>query len=188
MTLPLLLFAAVCVVNAPRSRTAVPERDVGVAALGAALTLLALVPAAAFAQPLLDLVSISAPTARLACGLLLVAMGVLAFGSPGPDPDPALPGWRAAIVPVAFPTLFTPGLAVLTVSASVDHSALVALLAAAVALVTVPAVVALPVSSGISPKTGGPVSERVLDGVGRLLAGLLVLAGLGLLFEGVFDV
>jgi small neutral amino acid transporter SnatA (MarC family) len=188
MTLPLLLFAAVCVVNAPRSRTAVPERDVGVAALGAALTLFALVPAAAFAQPLLDLVSISAPTARLACGLLLVAMGVLAFGSPGPDPDPALPGWRAAIVPVAFPTLFTPGLAVLTVSASVDHSAVVALVAAAVALVTVPAVVALPVSSGISPKTGGPVSERVLDGVGRLLAGLLVLAGLGLLFEGVFDV
>ncbi|HYF44982.1 MAG TPA: MarC family protein [Acidimicrobiales bacterium] len=189
MDLPLFLLAAVCVVNAPRSRTAIGGDDrVRLAALGAALTLAALVPVAVFAEPLLDAVDISPATARIAGGLLLVAMAILALGSPGPEPEPALDGWRAAVVPVAFPTLLTPGLAALVLVGAADHSAPVAAGVTAVALATLPLVLAVPTSGGISPRTGGPVRERVLAGIGRLLAALLVLAGLGLLFDGIFDI
>jgi small neutral amino acid transporter SnatA (MarC family) len=182
--MPLLLFvlAALCTVNAPRCRTAVPATSeaTALAALGAAITAAAMAVFAIAADPLLDLVSISPSSFRLATGLLLVATGILAFGGPGPAPDPALPGRRAALVPICFPTLLTPGLAALTISGSVDHSAPCAFAVAAVALATLPALV----STG--PES--PVRRRVLDGVARLLAGGLVLVALGILFEGIFDI
>jgi small neutral amino acid transporter SnatA (MarC family) len=189
MTLFLFALAAVCVVNAPRSRSAVPQRSAGetpasagLAGLGAAAVLAALVPLAAFADPLLDAGDLSPATARIATGLLLVVSGLLAIGWSAPSPDPALPGPRAALVPIAFPTLLTPGLALLSVVGSVDHAAPVALGVVAVALATLPVLVAL----ARRPPT--PVRERVLEGLGRLVAGLLVLAGFGLLFDGVFDI
>jgi small neutral amino acid transporter SnatA (MarC family) len=189
MTLPLFLVAAVCAVNAPRARTVLPPDDrVRLAGLGAALTLVVLAVLALVGEPLLDGASISAPTARIACGLLLVAVGILAFGSPGPDPEPSLPGRRAALVPVAFPTLLTPGLGVLAVVGAVDHDVPTAVGLLALALATVPLVAALPVSTQLSPRTGRPVSDRVLDGVARLLAAVLVVAGLAVLFDGVFDI
>ncbi|MET1041006.1 MAG: hypothetical protein ABWZ90_08215, partial [Acidimicrobiales bacterium] len=55
-----------------------------------------------------------------------------------------------------------------------------ALVVVAVALATLPALVALP--------SGGRTGTRVLDGLARLLSGLLVLAGFGLLMDGVFDI
>jgi small neutral amino acid transporter SnatA (MarC family) len=183
MTLTLFVLAAVCAVNAPRCRTAVPSGALPrarVAALGAGLTLAALAVLALLADPLLDLVGIAAATARLAAGLLLLVTGLLTFSWPTPAPEPALPGWRAAVVPVAFPTLLMPGLALLTVCASVDHSAAVAVGGTGLALATLPALVALGV--------GTSVRERVLDGTALVLSGLLMLAGFGLLMDGVFDI
>ena len=189
MTLSLFVLAAVCVVNAPRSRAVVPRGSAGetpgparLAGLGAAAVLAALVPLAAFAGPLLDAGDLSPASARIATGVLLLVSGLLAIGWSAPAPDPALPGRRAALVPIAFPTLLTPGLALLTVVGSVDHSAPVALGVGAVALATLPVLVAL------TRRPSTPVRERVLDGLGRLVAGLLVLAGFGLLFDGVFDI
>lgn len=178
MTLPLFVLAAVCAVNAPRCRTV--ARHWRLAGLGAGLTFVVLLPLAVLADPLLDAVGISAATARLATGLLLLATGLLIFGWPRPEPEPALPGWRAAVVPIAFPTLLTPGLALLAVVGSADRGAPTALVVLAVALATLPALVALP--------SGGRTGTRVLDGVARLLSGLLVLAGFGLLMDGVFDI
>lgn len=182
--MPLFLFvvAALCAVNAPRVRTVLaptPEAT-AVAALGAAISAAVLALFAVLADPLLDLVHISSPSFRIATGLLLLATGILAFGGPGPTPDPALPGRRAALVPVAFPTLLTPGVAALTVSGSVDHSAPCAFVVAAVALATLPLLVAT------APES--PVRRRVLDGLARVLAGVLVIAALGLLMDGVFDI
>ena len=201
MTLALFVLAALCAVNAPRSRAVLPT-DGGdgwfgyaedlevtgrpvrlpVALGGAAIALIVLLPIAAFADPLLDLVDISPATARIATGLLLVVTGILLVGWPMPGPEPSLPGHRAALVPVAFPTLLTPGLALLALTASADHSALTALVVLAVTLATVPAIATIPV------RPPGSAQHRVLDGSARAVAGLLVLAGFGLLFDGVFDV
>lgn len=201
MTLALFVLAAVCAVNAPRSRAVLPTDGgdgwfadaakvevtrrpvrVPVALGGAAITLLALLPIAAFADPLLDLVDISPATARIATGLLLVVTGILLIGWPMPSPEPSLPGRQAALVPVAFPTLLTPGLVLLALTASADHSAVVALVVLAGALATLPAVATVPL------RPPGSAQHRVLDGSARAMAGLLVLAGFGLLFDGVFDV
>ena len=200
MSLPLFVLAAVCVVNAPRSRSVLPTDSGGwfavadstestrrpkrlqVAVAGAGIALVVLVPIAALARPVLDLVDISPATARIATGLLLAVTGILLVGWPMPTPEPSLPGGQAALVPVAFPTLLTPGLALLTLTASADHSALVALVVLAIALVTLPAMAMIPVA----PR--GSAQHRVLDGSARAVAGVLVLAGFGLLFDGVFDV
>ncbi len=201
MTLALFVLAAVCAVNAPRSRCALPTDGDGrialtentgasprptrlpVAVAGAAITLLALVPVAAFADPLLDLVDISAATARIATGLLLVVTGILLVGWPMPEPEPALPGRRAALVPVAFPTLLTPGLALLALTAAADHSAVAALVVLAVALATVPACRHDPGPAAGLGAAPGARRQRARD-----RRRLLVLAGFGLLFDGVFDV
>lgn len=200
MTLSLFVLAALCAVNAPRSRSVLPTDGDGwfgsadntgirsrpkrlpVALGGAGIALLILVPVAAFAEPLLDLVDISPATARIATGLLLVVTGILLVGWPLPSPEPSLPGRQAALVPVAFPTLLTPGLALLALTASADHSAAVALVVLAVALATLPGIAMIPV------RPPGSAQHRVLDGSARAIAGVLVLAGFGLLFDGAFDV
>ena len=81
-------------VDAPRVRGVVrPGPDARpVAALGAALTLAGATALAMAAEPLLEAVSISPATWRIATGLLLVATGLLAVGGPGPGPEPALAG------------------------------------------------------------------------------------------------
>lgn len=183
MTLSLAALAAVCAVNAPRARCALPAVDGRrVAVGGAALTLAALVPAAALADPFLDALGVVAATVRMATGVLLLLTGALALTTPPPAAEPALPGVRAALVPVAFPTLCTPGLAVLTVSTSADHSAPIALGVAALALLSLPALTL------VAPRPGGSSRPVVLEGLARFVAGLLVLAGIGLLMDGVFDV
>jgi small neutral amino acid transporter SnatA (MarC family) len=182
MSVLLFVLAALCTVNAPRVRTVLPPAPeaTAIAALGAAISAAVLALFAVLADPLLDLVSISPPSFRIATGLLLLATGILAFGGPGPTPDPALPGRRAALVPVAFPTLLSPGLAALTVSGSVDHSAPCAFVVTALSLATLPLLVAT------APES--PVRKRVLDGTARVLAGVLVLVALGILMDGVFDI
>ena len=182
--MPLLLFlvAALTTVDAPRVRGVVragPDAR-AVAALGAAVTLAGATVVAVAAEPLLDVLSISPATWRIATGLLLVATGLLAVGGPGPGPEPGLAGRRAALVPVAFPTLATPGLGALVIAGSVDLGVAAAVLGTALGLVPLP----LLVPTG--PEE--PVRRRVLDGVGRLLAGGLVLVGFALLFDGVFDI
>lgn len=218
MTLALFVLAAVCAVNAPRSISAVPgggegwfavspqgprkpegrspgtrglaySRTVLVDAAGRRLAIegsvlagVVLVPVALLAGPLLDLLDISAPTARIAVGLLLVVSGTVTFGWPPPKPEPALPGRRAALVPVAFPTLLTPGLTLLVMIAAVDLGILVTVIVAALALAT------LPLTALLMGRKSGPVPWRVRWGLALLCCGLLVLAGFGMLFDGVFDI
>lgn len=214
MTVALFVLAAVCAVNAPRSISAVPGRGEGwfavspqgprqpdgrwglaysqevlVDAAGRRLALegsvvagVVLLPVALLAEPVLDLLDISAPTARIAVGLLLVVSGIVTFGWPPPKPEPALPGRRAALVPVAFPTLLTPGLTLLVLIAAVDLGIPVTLVVTAAALAT------LPLTALVLGRKTGPVPWRVRWGLALLCCGLLVLAGFGLLFDGVFDV
>ncbi len=174
MTLSLFVLAAVCVVNAPRARHALGPDPVRTGVLGAGLAWAGTLPGVVLADPLADAIDISAPTIRIAVGLLLVVTGVLTVALPSPPPTPA--SRHPAVVPVAFPVLFTPGLAFLGVSGSLDRSALVAALVLLVALATVPllALVAIP--------------ERVRRGLARFVAGALVVAGVAVLVDGVFDI
>jgi small neutral amino acid transporter SnatA (MarC family) len=180
MTLALLLVTAVAVVDAPRARACLPTGDrVVVAALGAAVTLLALLTLALVTDPLLEAVAVPATTARIAAGVLVAVTGVVALVGRFPAPEPALTGRWAALVPVAFPTLFTPALAALAVAGSADHGAATTGLVLLVALATVPLVAPTPV--------GATAPARALDGVARLLAAGATAAGVALVVDGVFD-
>jgi len=175
MSLWLLILAAVTTVNAPRLWSA--GASWRWAAAGASVALAALAVLATLADPILDGLEVSAPTARMAAGILLLITGGLVFSAPPPSLQPAS-RWPW-MMPLAFPLLLTPGLAVLTLSASVDQSAPVTVLVLAGALATFPALALVRLQA-----PGG----RAMAGLGQALAGILVLAGLALLMDGVFDI
>ena len=86
-------------------------------AIGAALVLVAGI----IAEPLLDLLDVSAAAARIAVGIVAgVAAIVRVVGRP-PSPEPALPGWRAAIVPVGIPLVASPAAMLLAIGAAADR-------------------------------------------------------------------
>jgi small neutral amino acid transporter SnatA (MarC family) len=179
VTLALLALAALCVVNPARARSALPPREpVVVGALGASVTWAALVPVATLADAVLDVAQVASSTLRMAVGVVLVLQGGVTVLTRGPGPDPALPGRRAALVPVAFPVLLTPGLAFLALAGALDRSAPVTLAVVAGALAAVPLVGGVRVS---------PVRLKVLDGLGRLTAAALVAVGVALLVNGLYD-
>ena len=97
-----------------------------------------------------------------------------------PSPEPALPGARAALVPVAIPLVARPALLVLALGAGADEGVLVT--AAAMAL----GVAALTALTAAGP-TDGP-SGRALRWAGRLLAAGLIACGVLLTIDGVLDV
>jgi small neutral amino acid transporter SnatA (MarC family) len=85
--------------------------------------------------PLLDALDVSGPAMRLAAGIVGGVAGLLALFGQLPLPatgSAALPGRRAALVPVAVPLIATPALLVLSISAADDHN--VGLVAGALAL------------------------------------------------------
>ena len=117
----------------------------------------------------------------MAAGAVLAAQGVVTALLPLPKPEPRMEGRRAALVPVAFPTLLTPAIGLLAVSGSLDRSGPVTVAVLAGALATVPAL-ALAV-----PSTDG-AGRQLQRGAGALAAAVLVLTGIGLVFDGIFDI
>jgi len=97
-----------------------------------------------------------------------------------PPPEPALAGWRAALVPVAIPLVIRPAVLLLALGAGADRGVLPAVgaMAIAVALLTAPTVWCPPEGSG----------GRVLRWASRLLAATLVACGVILAVDGVLDV
>ncbi|MGH9117520.1 MAG: hypothetical protein ACRD0A_06480, partial [Acidimicrobiales bacterium] len=88
--------AAFGVPRAARSR-----RDVAlVAGLGGLIGMTAVVAAAAIGGPLVDAVGASEPAVRIGAGAVAAIVGLSDLLRPPPAPDPAWPGWRAALVPV----------------------------------------------------------------------------------------
>jgi hypothetical protein len=182
VTLTLLVVAALAAVNAPRARSALPEDDaVAVAGLGALATLAALVPLAAFAHPLADAVRVPGSTARMAVGVVLLVLGAAELLLlPPPAAAPALPGRWSSLVPVAFPVLLNPALGFLTLSASLDRGAPVALAAAAAALATVPVL-------GAGWRSRTPASLRIARALSRTGGAVLIGSGIALLINGLYD-
>jgi small neutral amino acid transporter SnatA (MarC family) len=179
-------LAMVVALNPARAAFGVPrtgrsQRDVvGVAAVGGLIGALAVCAAAAAADPLLDALDVSEPAFRLAAGIVACVAGAADLFERPPPTEPALAGWRAALVPVAIPLVARPALVVLALGAGADRGALVSVGAMAVGIALLTGLVA-------RWPTEGP-GGRILLWAGRLLAAALVACGAVLGVDGVLDV
>ena len=157
-----------------------PRNVVGVAAAGGAIGGLAVCAAAAAGGPLLDALDVSEPSFRIAAGIVAALAGAVDLFRRPPAPEPALPGWRAALVPVAIPVVARPALLVLALGAGADQGVLVSAGAMAIGRRAV-------------DRAGGRLAHRgprgrALRWAGRLLAAALVACGVILTLDGVLDV
>jgi small neutral amino acid transporter SnatA (MarC family) len=151
-----------------------------VAAAGGVVGGLVVCAAAAAGEPLLEALDVSEPSFRLAAGIVAVLAGALDLFRRPPPPEPALAGWRAALVPVAIPVVARPALLVLALGAGAERSILVSAGAMAVGVALLTALAAW------SPVEGP--GGRVLRWAGRLLAAGLVACGVILAIDGIMDV
>ena len=177
--LVLALNPARAVFGVPRAGRS-PRTVVGVAALGGVIGALAVCAVAAVGGPLLEALDVSEPSFRIAAGIVAGLAGAADLFRRPPSSEPALTGWRAALIPVAIPVVARPALLVLALGAGADRGLLVSAGALAAGIVLLTALTAGCPTEG----TGG----RVLRWAGRLLASLLVACGVVLAVDGVLDV
>jgi small neutral amino acid transporter SnatA (MarC family) len=177
--LVLLLNPARAAFGIPRAGRS-PQDIIELAAGGGAIGGLAVCVAAALGDPLLDLLDVSDPSFRTAAGIVAGLAGAIDLLRRPPSPEPALPGRRAALVPVAIPVVGRPALLVVALGAGADEGILVS--AAAIATG-----VALLIGLVAAVPTEGP-RGRVLRWASRLLAAALVAGGVLLTVDGVMAV
>ena len=181
MSAALVTLAVLATVNPTRVPVGMPKVP-GRTALVAVASVAAMAVAGvllAVADPLLDVLDVSPESLRIAAGLVLVVGGLRALVAPRPSGDPGLAGRAAALVPVLFPLLLTPELALVMLSAGADERHASALTGLAVALV-------LAVASTFVRRT--PLADSLFVAATRLLGALLVLAGVGYVVDGIRDV
>jgi small neutral amino acid transporter SnatA (MarC family) len=178
--------ALVLALNPARAAFGIPRAGrssraaIGLAALGGAIGLLALCLIAAAADPLLEALDVSAPSFRVAAGIVAAITGAADLFRRPPPPEPSLPGWRAALVPVAVPVVIRPTLVVLALGAGADRDLLTSAGAIAVGVALVTGLTAL----WPAEAPGG----RTLGWAARLLAAGLLACGVVLAIDGVLDV
>jgi small neutral amino acid transporter SnatA (MarC family) len=173
-----LLLALVAAANPCRVRLVVPERREAVA-LGALIALGAASALAAVGSSLLDALDITPETFRLAGAVVLALEGAHALLLARPVPEPELAGLGAALVPVAFPLLLTPGVVMLALTAGGDDLVGEAVGALAVAFALVLLVMLIP---------RGARSDPLLAAGGRLLGALEIAAGIALAIDSLREV
>ena len=183
MNVWLAVLALVLGSNPPRRRAALSTDDTTAVALGGALTALLFVVLAAVASPLIDALDVSAPNLRIAAGAVLAFVAVHDLVWRRPPAGAALPGRRAAIVPVFFPVLARPELGLLAMSIGADHGVLITAIAAVVAIATVAGWHAVAVQ-----RPEQPVFDRVERGAGRAVAAVTVAVAVAITADGVFAI
>ncbi|MGI9648728.1 MAG: hypothetical protein ACR2OI_09440 [Acidimicrobiia bacterium] len=166
----LLLLASI---NPPRRRSELPD-DRHVVLTGASLTLAALLALGLAGEWLLDWLDVSLPTFNVAVGLVLAIRSLVDLLTGLPPGGEALPGRSAALVPVFFPVLFRPELALAAVAVGADAGPVVLLTGALVALAAVVGWHTLPANHRMDRAAGVVFS-----------AGLMVLA-IDRLVDGIF--
>jgi small neutral amino acid transporter SnatA (MarC family) len=178
MSFAFLLFALVAAVNPCRVRLALPQRREAVA-LGALLALGSAAAIAAVGGALLDALDISPESFRLAVAIVLALEGARALVLSRPGAEPELGGLGAALVPVAFPLLLTPGVVALALAAGGDEIAAEAVGALALAFGCVLAATLVP---------RGDRADTLLAAGGRLLGAAEIVAGIALAVDALHDV
>jgi small neutral amino acid transporter SnatA (MarC family) len=178
MSFAFLLLALVASVNPCRVRLVLPERRPAVA-LGALLALGLAACIAAAGHAALDALDITPETFRLAAAVVLALEGTRALVAARPAREPELDGLGAALVPVAFPLLLTPGVAMLAVAAGGDDMVGEAVVALALAF-------ALVLPATLVPRSAR--TDALLAAGGRLLAAAEIAAGVALAVDSLRDV
>jgi small neutral amino acid transporter SnatA (MarC family) len=166
-----LVVALVVSANPCRARLALPERRSAVA-LGALLALGISSGIAAVGSTFLDALDISPETFRLAAAVVLVIEGARSLTLARPAREPELAGLGAALVPVAFPLLLTPGVVMLALAAGGDEMVgeAVGALAAAFALVLLATLIRRSARADALLAAGGVLLAAVEIAVGVALA------------------
>lgn len=178
MSFAFLLVALVTAVNPCRVRLVLPERRAAVA-LGALIALGSAAGVAAVGGAFLDALDITPETFRLAAAVVLALEGARALVLARPAHEPELGGLGAALVPVAFPLLLTPGVVVLALTAGGDD-----IVGEAVAALVVAC--ALVLATTLIPR--GTLSDALLAAGGRLLGAMEIAAGVALAVDSLHDV
>jgi small neutral amino acid transporter SnatA (MarC family) len=106
-------------------------------AFAAAVAAFVAVVAAAASRSVLDILDVTAPTFRVATGVVLgvaSARWLVVGARPLPDEERVDEGWRGVLVPLVIPLLLTPQLVTVSVSVGTDDGVVTAALGAAAAL------------------------------------------------------
>jgi small neutral amino acid transporter SnatA (MarC family) len=177
------LAALVVAMNPPRRRAALSVDDSTTVALGGALTLVALVIVAVIATPLLDALDVSAANLRIGVGLVLAVVAVHDLVWRPPGAGAALRGRRAAVVPVFFPVLLRPDVAMVAWALGADHGVAVTAFGALVASGAVVAWHRL-----ATPRAGRLAFRRVERGLGALGSAIAAVLAIAIAADGVFAI
>lgn len=181
----LWLLALVAAFNPARVALGVPERRARsseratIAGLGSLVGAGLVVLAAVASDALLDAFDVTAPAFRIAAGIVGAVAGIVAVVRRGVPIGAALPGRRAALVPVAVPFVANVALVVLAISAAADRGL-------ATVVVAVAAGTVLTVAAALAPPDG--TTGRLLAVAIRATAAVLVLTGVLLTIDGVLAV
>lgn len=178
MSFAFLLLALVVSANPCRARLALPERREAVA-LGALVALGVASGIAAVGSGFLDALDISPETFRLAAAVVLAIEGTRALLLARPAREPELAGLGAALVPVAFPLLLTPGVVMLALTAGGDD-----MVGEAVGALTV--AFGLVLLTTLIPR--GARADALLAAGGRLLGAVEIAVGVALAVDSLHDV
>ena len=124
MSTTLIALAAICAANPFRVGACAPSLGATrrqAIALAVAVTVGAVAALTALRSPILDLLNVSGSSSRIAAGVAVLVVGLRDLFSQPPTPEPALKGRLAGIVPLAFPAIFSPALAILAISAAAER-------------------------------------------------------------------
>lgn len=183
----LWVVAIVAAVNPLRLVLAVrdgvqPAGDVTrLAVLGGVAGMVLTIGVAAASVPLLDVTSVTDSAMRVAAGIVAGVAAIVTLVRKPPPFQPALPGLRAALVPVAVPFVANAAAVTLGIGAFADHGVSTVVIGAA-AVVGVLALVAL------GGRRSGMLSDRVLSWGARLVSALMVVVAVQLVIDGVLGV
>ena len=170
-------LAVMAAVNPPRRRVALLEPTApAIAVTGAAVAWLAIVFAAAVSGALLDALSVSAPNIQIAAGLVLLVRAMVDVALPPGHETARLDGRWQWLVPVAFPLLIRPEVALLALTAGAELGV------ARAAAIAVPAYLA---AAAALAAWRGARSART---VGVVLSVVGVAAAVDLVIDGVLAV
>lgn len=174
MSSTLIALAAVCAANPFRVAACAPSSpDIRrqAATVATLLSLAAVGLLAVLSEAILEALNVSGSSSRIAAGAAVLVVGIRDLFIQPPSSEPALQGWRAGIVPIAFPTILTPALAILAISAGSERGAATAVAVIGAAILVV-AVIAAGNICGTYWRTASVGSAGVVVGTLLLLNGV----------------